>query len=67
MQSFGYRNIYTMFSDSCGDLLRQWVLDDSQTDKIIQTIDELTEYTNKIIGNIRSRYNSQVPYNIFIY
>ncbi len=61
------RNIYNMFSDSCGDLLRQWVLDSSQIDKIIQTIDELTEYTNKIIESIRSRYNSQVPYNIFVY
>jgi len=58
------RNIYEMFTNSCGDFLRQWVLDTSID--IIPTIKELVLYSNSVISKIRNRYNSSTPAFIFL-
>jgi len=60
------RNIYEMFSDTCGDLLRQWMLDTTKTKDIMHTVHGLADYSNKVIMNIRNRYNCSVPYYIFL-
>jgi hypothetical protein len=58
------RNIYEMFTNSCGDFLRQWVLDTSID--IMPTIKELVLYSNSVISKIRNRYNSSTPAFIFL-
>ena len=58
------RNIYEMFTNSCSDFLRQWVLDTSKD--IMPTIKELVEYSNSVIFKIRNRYNSATPSFIFL-
>ena len=58
------RNIYEMYTNACGDLMRQWMLDKSLD--IMITIHELTMYSNSIITKIRNRYNASVPSNIVI-
>lgn len=60
------RNIYEMFSDTCGDLLRQWILDKSSTWDILYTVHELALYSNQVISRIQNRYNSSVPHYIFL-
>ncbi len=60
------RNIYEMFSDACGDLLRQWIIDTSKTKCILRTIHGLADYSNKVITRIRNRYNSSIPHYIFL-
>ena len=60
------RNIYSMFSDTCGDLLRQWMLDTSKTKDIMRTVHALADYSNKVITRIRNRYNSSTPHYIFL-
>lgn len=60
------RSIYEMFSDTCGDLLRQWMLDTSETKNVMRTVHGLADYSNKIITGIRKRYNSTVPHYIFL-
>ena len=60
------RNIYSMFSDTCGDLLRQWMLDTSKTKEIMRTVHALADYSNKVITRIRNRYNSNTPHYIFL-
>ena len=60
------RNIYGMFSDTCGDLLRQWVIDPTKTKEVMRTVHALADYSNKVITRIRNRYNSSIPYYIFL-
>ena len=60
------RNIYEMFSDACGDLLRQWMIDTSKTKYILRTVHGLADYSNKVITRIRNRYNSSIPHYIFL-
>jgi hypothetical protein len=60
------RNIYEMFSDTCGDLLRQWILDKNSTWDILYTVHELAIYSNQVISRIQNRYNSSVPHYIFL-
>jgi len=60
------RDIYRMFIDTCGDLLRQWMIDKSKEDEILKTAKELSVYTNRVFANIRSRYTCQVPRHIFL-
>jgi len=60
------RNIYEMFSDTCGDLLRQWVIDKNSTWDILYTVHELAIYSNQVISRIQNRYNSSVPHYIFL-
>ena len=60
------RNIYGMFSDTCGDLLRQWMIDPTKTKDIMRTVHALADYSNRVITKIRNRYNCSVPYYIFL-
>jgi hypothetical protein len=60
------RDIYTMYTDTAGDLLRQYVLDVSAEDAIIDELIELTMYTNTVIERIRARYRSRTPPNIIL-
>jgi len=60
------RDIYTMYTDTAGDLLRQYVLDVSIEDAIIDELIELTVYTNTVIERIRKRYRSRTPPNIIL-
>lgn len=53
------RNIYEMFTNSCGDILRQWIIDTSLD--VVSTIRELGKYTNGVIHDIHTRYNSKTP------
>lgn len=53
------RDVYEMFTNSCGDILRQWVIDTSL--EITSTIKELMKYTNDVIHEIHTRYNSKTP------
>jgi hypothetical protein len=55
-----------MFSDTCGDLLRQWVIDPTKTKDIMRTVHALADYSNNVITKIRNRYNCSVPYYIFL-
>jgi len=60
------RDIYRMFLDTVGDILRQYMLDMSQEHVHVRDIHELTDYTNTVIGNIRKRYTSRVPHTIML-
>ena len=60
------RDIYNMYIDTVGDLLRQYVLDRSKEFDIINEVNELTLYTNQVLENIRHRYRCRVPYNIIL-
>ena len=53
------RNIYEMFTNSCGDILRQWIIDTSLD--VMSTMRELGKYTNGVIHDIHTRYNSKTP------
>lgn len=59
-------DIYRMFLDTVGDLLRQYMLDMSIEEKCMLDIRELTDYTNVVIEKIRKRYVSRVPHNIIL-
>lgn len=60
------QDIYRMFIDTVGDILRQYILDTSKESMYIRDITELIDYTNGVIENIRARYNSRVPHNIIL-
>lgn len=57
-------DIYRMFIDSVGDLLRQYALDASREPEILGEAEELMAYTNGVIEGIRNRYVSRVPHTI---
>ena len=57
-------DIYRMFIDTVGDLLRQYVLD--PTKDILDDTAVLTRYTNGVIGAIQRRYVSRVPHFIML-
>jgi hypothetical protein len=60
------QQIYQMFIDTGSDLLRQWMVDSTKEDEIMDTAFELTKYTNTVITRIRNRYTCQVPRYIFL-
>jgi len=60
------RDIYTMYTDTVGDLLRQYALDKTKEADILCEITELTSYTNDVIERIRSRYRCRTPHNIIL-
>jgi hypothetical protein len=62
------QNIYRMFADTGGDLLRQWMINpDPDTEEyVVHTSQELAKYTNRVITGIRGRYTCQVPRYIFL-
>ena len=59
-------DIYRMFLDTVGDILRQYMLNMSAEDMYMRDMNELTDYTNTIIEKIRKRYVSRVPHNIIL-
>ena len=61
------RDIYRMFLDTVGDILRQYMLDMSNEQVYMRDIEGLTQYTNTVIASIRKRYTSRVPHNIMLY
>lgn len=60
------RNIFQMFVDTAGDLLRQYVLDKTKYDEIKDILVKLARYTNDEIRKIHSRYKCITPYLIQI-
>jgi len=60
------RDIYGMYIDTVGDILRQYVLDVSREETHLKDIKELTAYTNTVIERIRNRYTSRLPHTIII-
>ena len=59
-------NIYEVIINSCGDLLRQYVLDQTRYMEIVNYIKQIFEYGNEIFSSIRKRYISVSPKNIEI-
>ena len=59
-------NIYEVIIHSCGDLLRQYVLEQSRYTEILDHIEQIFDYGNEIFTRIRKRYVSVSPKNIEI-
>jgi len=59
-------NIYEVIIHSCGDILRQYVLDQSRYTEILDHIEQIFDYGNEIFTRIRKRYVSVSPKNIEI-
>ena len=59
-------NIYEVIIHSCGDLLRQYVLDQTRYIEIVDHIQQIFNYGNEIFSSIRKRYISVSPKNIEI-
>ena len=57
-------NIFRMFIDTAGDLLRQYVVDPTQKLYVVKTLEELRTYTNEVIKRIHKRYNHVTPHFI---
>ena len=57
------RDLYQMFNDTVGDLLRQYVVNSID---IVDDVKKLIEYSNTVIIRIRYRYNSLIPNNIIL-
>ena len=60
------RNIFQMFVDTAGDLLRQFVLDKPKREDIKVVLIKLAQYTNSEIRKIHKRYNCIIPYTLQI-
>jgi hypothetical protein len=60
------RNLFQMFVDTAGDLLRQFVLDRKKYHEIRDLLIKLAGYVNTEIGKIHKRYNCVVPYKLSI-
>ena len=61
------RNIYQMFVDTAGDLLRQYVLDVTEYVGIREILMELVEYINVEVRNIHTRYTCVVPRKLEVF
>ena len=59
------QDIYRMYIDTVGDILRQYMLNPSEQD-FMEDIRGLTGYTNLVMERIRKRYTSRVPHNIIL-
>lgn len=59
-------NIYEMMTHTCGDLLRQYMLEPWRHDEIVVQLQQIVEYGNDIFNTIRKRYNSATPKNITV-
>ena len=59
-------NIYRMVADTGGDLLRQYVVEPSRIDDIMDIAIKLVNYANEVITIIRKRYNCTLPTNIYL-
>lgn len=59
-------NIFEMMTHTGGDLLRQYVIDPSRHDEIIDLLQKIIEYGNEVFETIRKRYNCKLPRNIYV-
>jgi len=57
-------DIFTMYRDTVGDLLRQYIIDIHREHEILIELNELTIYTNGVLDKIRRRYTCRRPYNL---
>ena len=57
-------DIFTMYEDTIGDLLRQYAIDETNEPELLNEMIELTSYTNTVLEKIRRRYKCRVPYNL---
>ena len=57
-------DIFTMYQDTVGDLLRQYIIDIYREHEILLEMNELTIYTNSVLDKIRRRYTCRRPYNL---
>jgi hypothetical protein len=55
-----------MISNTGGDILRQYILDQEKHDEIIEIIEKLVDYSDEIFDVIRKRYNSAFPRKIIL-
>jgi len=53
-----------LISHTCGDLLRQYIIEPNKHDEILKHMELILEYSNGIFQIIRSRYNSATPRRI---
>lgn len=60
------RDIYQMYIDTVGDLLRQYTIDRSKELDIIAEVRELLLYMNNVLETIRKRYVCKLPYNLML-
>jgi hypothetical protein len=60
------QDIYRMFIDTVGDILRQYMLNMKNDDICMKEVSELTDYTNTVMSNIRARYDSKIPHLIIL-
>lgn len=58
--------IYELVANTCGDLLRQYVLEPERGDEIILLLRKILEYGNTNLELVRSRYNCTLPKNIML-
>jgi len=60
-------NIFRMLIDTSGDLLRQYLIDPTQKDEIVDIGHKLFQYGNTVLKVIRKRYNCVLPEEINVY
>tara|TARA_Y100000817_G_scaffold307971_1_gene295055 strand:- start:14984 stop:15295 length:312 start_codon:yes stop_codon:yes gene_type:complete len=60
------RDIYQMYIDTVGDLLRQYMIDKSKELDIIAEVRELLLYMNNVLETIRKRYVCKIPRNLIL-
>ena len=58
--------IFEMISNTGGDILRQYILDQEKHDEIIEIIKKLVDYSDEIFTVIRKRYNSAFPRKLIL-
>ena len=58
--------IFEMISNTGGDLLRQYILDQEKHDEIFEIIEKLVDYSDEIFTVIRKRYNSTFPKKLIL-
>ena len=56
--------IYEMVVHTGGDLLRQYIIQPQLHDWYIEQFQWIFDYANQVLGDIRKRYNCQLPKNI---
>ena len=57
-----FRDVITMYMNTCDDLLRQIVTNPIEFSEIMETIHNLREYSNKNFGKIGVRYSCVAPH-----
>jgi hypothetical protein len=60
------QDIYRMYIDTVGDILRQYMLNPRNESAFIEEVRGLTGYTNLVMERIRKRYTARVPHNIIL-